>query len=209
MVASRESDAAQIPTDAKKKYKPRITALLEKLDRKGTWALKDPRLSLLLPIFLRHLKDPVAVIAYRNPVEVARSLEQRNQLPQLVGMALWEAYVISALRASVGVPRLFVGYDELIRSPATTAACLREALRRAAVADLKKLGETLVVDQGLHHHRARTADIHATATAEQVALWRALEDASTIANAPHELSLHARLVLAEFEDSIQAMRLYD
>jgi tetratricopeptide (TPR) repeat protein len=201
-------DCAQIPAVANAEQDAKIAALVGTLDRKGIWALKDPRLSLLLPIFLPHLKYPIAIVPYRHPLEVAASLRRRDRLPQAAALALWEAYTIAALRVSAHLPRLFIGHAELLRNPAETLARLQHALEQAGIKGLQEADANLVVDSRLHRHQARTENVSAAATPEQLRLWRALGDADAVADAPTELSSRARAVLAKFENSIRSLRLY-
>ena len=64
------------------------------------WILKDPRLCLMMKqwvdILQQHRETHFAVLlTYRNPLEVARSLQRRkrNQIPNLVaGLQLWIFY---------------------------------------------------------------------------------------------------------------------
>jgi hypothetical protein len=89
-------------------------AIVAELDAHEPWVLKDPRLSLLLPLWLPVLNEPVAVIVYRNPLAVAASLARRDGLPTAVGLALWEVYNASALAVTAGMRRHIVCIDDWI-----------------------------------------------------------------------------------------------
>ncbi|HTM71177.1 MAG TPA: hypothetical protein VL118_09985, partial [Luteimonas sp.] len=84
----------------------------------GLWALKDPRLCRLFPLWRRVVEKagvaPRALLVVRNAVEVAQSLERRNALPRPVGELLWARHLIEAEAASRGLPRAVVGYDALL-----------------------------------------------------------------------------------------------
>lgn len=56
----------------------RIRTILATLEPSRPWVVKDPRLCLTLPLWLEQLEVPVAVIVWRNPVEVAESLKLRR-----------------------------------------------------------------------------------------------------------------------------------
>ena len=53
---------------------------------------------------------PVAVLVFRDPMEVARSLQERDGFPLTLGLALWHRYVRQSL---VSVDRLPVLVVEL------------------------------------------------------------------------------------------------
>lgn len=90
------------------------------LEARSVW--KDPRLCLLLPYWRRVLPGPVAaVVVWRPPLSVARSLERRDAMPLADGLALWERYNRSALAALRGLPVTVLEYDAVVADPATFA----------------------------------------------------------------------------------------
>ncbi len=94
------------------------------------WAWKDPRTCLLLPFWRRVLKraTTVAIVVYRNPLEVASSLEKRNKMSCDVAVKLWERYMTSALDAAELVPNIVVSYENLLTMPLETVAAIRSLL---------------------------------------------------------------------------------
>ncbi len=82
------------------------------------WVWKDPRLCLLLPFWRDALGEAVAaVVVHRDPREVARSLQLRNDFPRPFGMALWARYNRLVLEHARGLPLLLVRYDDLLEDP--------------------------------------------------------------------------------------------
>ncbi|NEX23237.1 sulfotransferase family 2 domain-containing protein [Thiorhodococcus mannitoliphagus] len=81
-------------------------------------ALKDPRLSRLMPIWLEASAQsgftPLPMLCCRNPLEVADSLAQRNGIDLRHAQLLWLAYMLDAERATRGHPRAWVHYDQLL-----------------------------------------------------------------------------------------------
>jgi hypothetical protein len=79
--------------------------------------LKEPRSCRLLPPILRALRaediEPLIVIPYRNPLEVAGSLRARDDMSLREGVLLWLRHIIDAERDSRGCKRSFVAYDTL------------------------------------------------------------------------------------------------
>lgn len=92
--------------------------LREEFSGKTLFAIKDPRLCRVLPLWIRAVKDfgaePVCIICYRHPVEVAASLQARDGLPLEPSLHLWMRSYLDAERDSRGYPRLMVAYDDLL-----------------------------------------------------------------------------------------------
>jgi len=89
--------------------------------------MKDPRLCLTMPFWRAALPAPIAaVLVLRDPMHVARSLEARDGIPILLGLALWDRYIRSASEGLSGLPTLVVEYDSMIedRANATSAVTL-------------------------------------------------------------------------------------
>jgi hypothetical protein len=86
------------------------------LDAFRPWVMKDPRLCLTLPYWTPLLEAPVAVLLYRDPLEIARSLERRG-MPTGLSLSLWEYHAVGALNTSLGMPRVFVHHDRVIADP--------------------------------------------------------------------------------------------
>jgi hypothetical protein len=101
------------------------------------FVVKDPRLSLVLPLWNAALDElgiaRRTIICFRNPIEVAQSLQERNQTPydpwhvDRSGF-LWLRYVLAAERDSRGQPRAFCDYSELLINWRRTVAGLGATL---------------------------------------------------------------------------------
>ncbi len=84
-------------------------------------AVKDPRICLLLPHWRTVLAAPmVALLVWRAPLDVARSLLQRDGLPLASGLALWERYNRSALQGLVGADAYVTSYESVLAEPAAS-----------------------------------------------------------------------------------------
>jgi hypothetical protein len=80
--------------------------------------MKDPRTCLTLPFWRAVLPASMgAVFVLRDPLEVARSLEARDKIPVLLGLAMWDRYIRSASLGLAGLPTLAVTYDSLLGDP--------------------------------------------------------------------------------------------
>ncbi|MET3698890.1 hypothetical protein SAMN05877753_110126 [Bacillus oleivorans] len=87
------------------------------LSNNELWMWKDPRTSLLIPVWLQIFKNlritPLFVICIRNPLDVYFSLEKRNQLSKEISLKLWNLYTLSSLYWTHNKKRTIVHYDSL------------------------------------------------------------------------------------------------
>ena len=85
----------------------------------GLFAIKDPRLCRLMPIWtgvLDRLGLPFSsIIMMRNPAEINLSLEKRDGFSRLKSSLLWAQHVLSAERYSRDHPRVFIDFARIIR----------------------------------------------------------------------------------------------
>jgi len=121
-------DLNRLSDESRRSFVERARAIAGSLDARGAWMIKDPRLAILFPIWREALGDASCVLIWREPAAVARSLAERDDLPLLLGLALWEEYTRAMLDATIGLPRVCVAYEELLRDPRRVAATLRDAL---------------------------------------------------------------------------------
>lgn len=72
---------------------------------KSPWLQKDPRMCITLKLWLELLDhEPAVLFTYRHPVEVANSLESREQSVEFfAGLRLWTAYNIRAIQNMRGL----------------------------------------------------------------------------------------------------------
>jgi hypothetical protein len=129
------------------------------------FVVKDPRISRLLPLWMDLLHDleivPIVVVPFRNPLEVAASLAQRDRVAAPKALLLYFHAYLEAERASRSVPRVFVRYDSLLkdwrpfaeRLAQLSGVCFRPPASGAAEA----IDEFLTAD--LYHHRFNRAQM--------------------------------------------------
>lgn len=81
-------------------------------------AIKDPRICILFPIWEQACKnlgiDIKVIIPYRNPTEVAMSLETRNKFSHQKSYLVWAHYFLMAELQSRDYPRIFTSFDSLV-----------------------------------------------------------------------------------------------
>lgn len=94
------------------------TLLTEEFEGASLFALKDPRLSHLLPfwtpIFEAYRLRVVSLHICRLPVNVAASLTRRDGFSPDYGQLLWLRNVLEAERNTRDIPRLFCQYETVL-----------------------------------------------------------------------------------------------
>ena len=84
------------------------------------FAIKDPRISLLLPLWreacTRQHIEPIYILCLRHPSSIASSLASRNEMPAKKALLLWLNHVYSILR-DCRAPLLVVGYESILSDP--------------------------------------------------------------------------------------------
>lgn len=129
-----------LESEAATHYRHDIKELLSKqFGDAPLFVLKDPRLSLFLPMWLDVMAElsiePRIVVATRNPLEVAQSLGRRHSSADSDwawhsdrGGMLWLKYMLAAERNSRGTVRAFYDYADILSGWRTTAARLGSQL---------------------------------------------------------------------------------
>lgn len=101
-------------------------ALRDAFGAPNLFALKDPRICRLVPLWFEILESegirPAVVIALRNPEEVANSLLRRDGFSHDEGLLLWLRHVLDAEYMSRGKPRIVATYDQVLRNWRDVAA---------------------------------------------------------------------------------------
>ena len=84
------------------------------------FVLKDPRISKFVPFWLSVLESvnaqPLFIIVYRQPLEVAASLNSRDRMVPAHSLLLWLRYVLDAEYETRGCRRAFLSYEGLLRN---------------------------------------------------------------------------------------------
>ena len=97
-----------------------INWLQQSFDHGDLWGLKDPRICRLLPvwpdIFNRLNLSPRFIIPFRHPMEVAGSLQKRNEslYPLERSLQWWLLNQLEVERHTRPYPRVFIYYPELV-----------------------------------------------------------------------------------------------
>ena len=102
-----------------------LMLLRSRVEQYGHYALKEPRITQLLPFWQRifeQLALPTSfLIAYRHPDAVAASLQVRNGLPLIKSYLLWSRYNLAILHFLQTRPAavVLVDYPQMVAQPLT------------------------------------------------------------------------------------------
>ena len=187
-------DLSSIPRATLDEQRQEFASVVSNLNHHRTWVIKEPRLCLLLPVLRDYLSNPSCIHIYRNPLEVARSLQTRNGFGIAGGIALWEAYNRRALDAAESVPRVLVSHESLMLHPVETLAKLLERLEALGVTHLARPDEDDVrrfISPALYRCKATEEEAYEFLTPSQRVLWQKLR---TTNFADHRQSIPASRV---------------
>jgi len=97
-----------------------LTALIvDEFGDAPIWAVKDPRLCRLLPMWLKTLAqldiEPKLIFAMRHPGEVVGSLMRRNDLSAAEASLIWLRHLAEPEQASQDVSRCIVDYGAVLK----------------------------------------------------------------------------------------------
>ena len=155
--------------------------------QKGPWAIKDPRSSLLLPLWRRitgELQIPLRLIlAVRHPAEVVQSLCQRDASATGMnlerGERLWWYHNQAVLRHAIGLPLMVVDYSQWFSPGAGAESQLEEVCTFCGISSPRQPSNqfTNVLKQIKPEHR-RSAAAAATVPLQPIteALYQQLVD---------------------------------
>ncbi|MEA1051614.1 sulfotransferase [Lamprobacter modestohalophilus] len=170
-------NSASIPAEARADFEKKARNLILNLDAHRPWVLKDPRLCVLFPCWRPLLEVPVILHVFRQPIQIAQSLQQREGFPLPFGIALWERHLRDALNSSRGLPRLAVRHEDMLADPVATTTALFEGLSALEVQGLRLPSAREIsafIDPRLHRQRGDDALAREHMDAEQWALYRAV-----------------------------------
>ena len=146
-------------------------SLLEnRTQRRRLFGMKDPRLCLTAPIWLKAAEKagltPSFIVVVRNPLDVARSLKVRNEFSLRKGLALWLSYnylLLDLLLKHAG-RRLFIEYQNVLLHPREEVARLHDllgghdGLSPTQESEAEKFVTTFV-DRSLNHSSSNIGDL--------------------------------------------------
>lgn len=182
-------DLAAVPEEMQEAFDEVARRILLEMDAHRPWFIKEPRLCLLLPLWRRHLEVPLVVSTHRDPLEVAASLQRRNDMPMEAGLELWEYYTRSAAVASRGLPAVSILHSELMSDPEAVARRLHDELLELGVQGLRPVTSRELagfIDHRLYRERGGRRDMDAYRDCRQARMYRSLieQGESTVQTVP-------------------------
>jgi hypothetical protein len=155
---------AWFASEAAAAFSTRLSGLLvQEFGAAPLLVVKDPRLCRLMPLWRPVLAglgiQPHVIIPVRNPLEVAASLEKRENFGEGKSLLLWLSHLLEAERESRDLPRCFVTYDQVLADGPRTVARIGAALGIAWPREMAQAAPEIedFLSAGLRHH-ARDAE---------------------------------------------------
>lgn len=170
------------PAAAIDAFRREAADMLETLEARRPWFIKEPRLCLIVRELLPLLTRPVFVHVVRDPIEVADSLAARDGLGRVQALALWERYTRAAFAATRGWPRLVIDYAELVADPHAAAIRLHAELAALGIDSLVVPDPAVLaawIEPGLRRQRAHSDERTALNSAQRE-LAAAIDDRSIL-----------------------------
>jgi len=178
------------------------------------FVVKDPRICRFTPLFLEALTEigitARSVLIFRNPLEVAQSLERRDGMSREEAGLLWLRHVLDAEIATRGTKRAVLFYDNLLRD--RTSELQRVSLGTGCIwpnspEDVAERVQRFL-DPGQRHHVLSTEDIMRDSTMHDwvAEVYGAVHQLREGTASPTPLSTIDRVRL-EFDKSTPVIRL--
>jgi hypothetical protein len=176
--------------------------LLDSYKESPSWVFKDPRICLTLDFWKSSLPGIVPLLMLRNPVEVASSLFRRNRIPLPIGIALWELYILSAVRQCIDLKPVICNHHDLIYQPVKEIMRLIAAVNGRCGRVLHMPDRQVIenfVDPDLHRETASEDDIRRYLVADQQSVWTMLQKQQLATVAALKLSPASQIALEGYQ----------
>ena len=139
-------------------YQDEAKIIIEKDYRgKSLWGMKDPRTSLLLPLWLKTFKDLTVtanfILMLRHPMEVYGSLKKRDGFSLQKAMHLWLNYTLSSYFGSLNEPSMILRYEDLLNTP---ECCAKKIFETFSLGELESVASQSFIDKELQNQHSLT-----------------------------------------------------
>lgn len=172
----------QISDSERGVFEARIEAFLRKrFEETEIFGVKDPRMCRTLPVWQAVLKkmkiEPYYIIIYRNPLEVAASLNKRDGFTAKQSFNLWLLHNLDIEAYTCGQKRAIICYERLMESPVEAVEEIMDALDLKVDLNREKKDEIgRFLDHGMRHSVYTAEDLAKhNASCEVVALYAFLQ----------------------------------
>ena len=164
---------------AKRKLMALVKARVDQCQ--GVWGFKDPRISLMLPLYEQVFAacgvEPQYILCIRDPRSVATSLMRRNGFPYLFSELLWLEHTLTAAKSAGNRLKAVVEYENWFQDGLKQAGLLSKALglpTDVAAASLRAALEEIVAP-ALNHGDNETRAFELSCTES---IYRLVRDGS-------------------------------
>jgi|GEM_PF-1952017 len=171
--------------------------------------IKEPRLCRVFGELREAIGDKArldVVVPLRNPLEVMRSLNTRNEMSEMAASLLWLRYNLDGELASRGCSRTFLRYEEMLGDPEGVLGGVAEAVEPPLDFSGAKAEILRFLDGGLRHHARSPEDVVHDSRTEG---WVADAYAALLVLVSDEANARARAALdcirAEFDAASPAL----
>jgi len=133
--------------------------LSQNFGRSPIWGFKDPRSCVTLPFWRKVIRGPIyAVIVVRNPIDAARSVQNKQRILESEASELWFKYMVGAFLGSHGLPRHVVCYEDALDDVRGEFHRLASFLKKPVTPQmLDKTGQ--FSDRRLRHYESTKDDV--------------------------------------------------
>lgn len=159
-------DYTKLPADIIQSNKNSLKEyLIRVFDHSNFFVIKDPRLCKLIPLWLEVLNDLAievkVIIPFRNPLEVAASLRERDGFSVEKSFLIWLRSILDVEQQTRGLARCFINYAQLLDN---TASVLNNITQQCDINWPNDLAQVLTEIQGFinnkyHHQRINSEQL--------------------------------------------------
>lgn len=157
----REMPVSWMESEAAEQALARIDSLIQReFDASRPIVLKDPRICLMAPLWIRALRaagyEVNCLLMVRNPCEVVESLHVRNHWSREPLFLMWAQYLLEAELASRDCSRVMVTFDQLLADWRGVSARVAQELAITWPRTQAEAGEEIdaFLNRGRRHHVA-------------------------------------------------------
>lgn len=145
---------------------------------KPRFGWKDPRLSLTFPVWQAAAPSVVAIIAFRDPRAVMRSIADQLEVPAESLAGLWLAYYRRIFSHTAACPRLVVSFDQLLEEPIRVVKTMADFLGMASETEQweRQLAGIVKPKQAKHRAVSGVSENNLALDADAEALYGYLRD---------------------------------
>jgi len=142
-----------------------VEIIQENYSQYKEFVIKDPRICHLFPLYKMVMKklniNCRAVVTYRDPLDVAKSLQKRDNFSIGKGIALWFNYFFAAELNTRNIQRVFLNYDKLLEKLPESIGMMSHYLELEGLTEIfneRKDEINVFLDSKLRHSISKKGD---------------------------------------------------